>query len=296
MKSRVFLFAPGSDLKKAEKALGSAADLVILDLEDAVAPSEKERARLNVVELVRAHREREVLVRVNALSTPWALQDLLAVVPEKPYGIVLPKAESASDVARVSWVIDQLLGEMQGKINGTVGAPAVGDVGLVIYPLIETAAGVANADSIALASSRVKQLIFGALDYSLDLGIAYDSESEALTYARNRLIGASAQAKLPGPIDTVYPSVKDEEGLRRDSVKGKALGFKGKLVIHPGQINVVQNVFSPSEAELEDAKAIVQVYQKAQAEGIGAVQWKGKMLDEPVLKRAQQILSEFAGE
>ena len=162
-----------------------------------------------------------------------------------------------------------------------------------IYPLIETAAGIADAKSIALASLRVKQLIFGALDYSLDLGIAYDRESEALTYARNRLVAASAQAKLPGPIDTVYPHVKDDEGLRLDSLRAKALGCKGKLVIHPGQVEIVQNVFSPSEAEIEEAKEIVMIYQKAQSEGIGAVQWKGKMLDEPVLKRAQQILREF---
>ncbi len=226
MKSRAFLFAPGSDLKKTEKALGSAADIVILDLEDAVAPSEKERARLNVVELVRAHRSREVLVRVNALSTPWALQDLLAVAPEKPYGIVLPKAESASDVGRVSWVIDQLLGGVQEETGATPGLSAGGNVGLAIYPLIETAAGIANTESIALASLRVKQLIFGALDYSLDLGIAYDRESEALTYARNRLVTASAQAKLPGPIDTVYPNVKDDEGLSRTALEQKPWAVK----------------------------------------------------------------------
>ena len=247
---------------------------------------------MNVVELVRAHRSREVLVRVNALSTPWALQDLLAVAPEKPYGIVLPKAESASDVGRVSWVIDQLLGGVQEETGVTPGLSARADAGLVIYPLIETAAGIANTESIALASLRVKQLIFGALDYSLDLGIAYDRESEALTYARNRLVTASAQAKLPGPIDTVYPNVKDDEGLTQDSLRAKALGCRGKLVIHPGQVEIVQNVFSPSEAEIEEAKEIVMVYRKAQSEGIGAVQWRGKMLDEPVLKRAQQILGE----
>lgn len=292
MKSRVFLFAPGSDVKKAEKALASTADLVILDLEDAVAPAEKERARSQVAELVKAHRERDVLVRVNALSTVWALQDLLAIIPVQPYGIVLPKAEPAH-VARVSWVIDQLLGTVKKGTADNSGARVSTESGPVIYPLIETASGVANAGSIAVASKRVKQLIFGALDYCLDLGIAYDSESEALTYARNHLVAASAQAKLPGPIDTVYPSVKDSEGLRKDSLTAKALGFKGKLVIHPGQIEVVQEVFSPSAAEIEDAQEIVRVYQEAQAQGIGAVQWKGKMLDEPVLKRAQQVLAEY---
>lgn len=283
MKSRVFLFTPGSDIKKAEKALGSAADYVILDLEDAVAPLEKKHARANVVELLQSHQGREVLVRINALTTPWALQDVLAIVPVKPSGIVVPKAEAAEDIAKISWLIEQLLDSRDGETGN----------GPVIYPLIETAAGLVNAERIAVASHRVKQLIFGALDYSLDLGITYDSESEALNYARNRLVAASAQAKLPGPIDTVYPNVKDVEGLKRDSLKARALGFKGKLVIHPVQIEIVESVFSPSESEIEEAKEIVQVYQKAQSEGVGAVQWKGKMLDEPVLKRAQQVLAEF---
>lgn len=283
MKTRVFMFSPGSDRKKMEKALESAADVVILDLEDAVAPSEKEQARLNAAEAVRAYQNRPVIVRINALSTPWSLKDLLMVVPEHPFGIMLPKAESVSDILKASWVIDQLESDRLTDKEQRIG----------LYPLIETAAGIANAESIAQASTRVKRLVFGALDYSLDLGIAYDRNSEALTYARNRLVAASAQSKLPGPIDTVYPNVKDNEGLREDSLKAKVLGFKGKLIIHPGQIEIVQTVFSPLAAEIEEAEEIVEVYQKAQSEGIGAVLWKGKMLDEPVLKRAQQILKEY---
>lgn len=283
MKTRVFMFSPGSDRIKSKKALESAADVIILDLEDAVVPSEKEQARLNVAEAVRTYRNRQVLVRINALSTPWALQDLLTVVPELPTGIVLPKSETASDIIKASWVIDQLNSDKSAKDEKGIG----------LYPLIETAAGIAQAESIAQASSRVRRLIFGALDYSLDLGISYDRESEAINFARNRLVLASVQSKLPGPIDTVYPNVKDTEGLKQDSLKAKALGFKGKLIIHPGQIEIVNTIFSPSPVELEEAAEIVEVYQKAKAEGIGAVLWKGKMLDEPVLKRAHQILEEF---
>lgn len=283
MKTRVFMFSPGSDRIKSKKALESDADVVILDLEDAVAPSEKDQARLNVAEAVRTYRNRQVLVRINALSTPWALQDLLAIVPERPSGIVLPKSETASDIIKTSWVIDQLDSDKSAKDEKGIG----------LYPLIETAAGIAHAELIAQASFRVRRLIFGALDYSLDLGISYDRESEAINYARNRLVSASVQSKLPGPIDTVYPSVKDNQGLKQDSLKAKALGFKGKLIIHPGQIEIVKTVFTPSPAELEEAEEIVEVYQKAKSEGIGAVVWKGKMLDEPVLKRAQQIIEEF---
>lgn len=276
MSARTFLFAPGSDLAKVDKALASAADIVIIDLEDAVAPQEKERARANVVEVLRAKPTKSVLVRVNSLSTAWALPDLLAIVPLLPHGIVIPKAQSNIEIKIVSWVIEQLAG-----VNS----------GIDIYPLIETATGVEKATSIAKASARVKRLIFGALDYSLDLGLSYSGDPTVLAYARARLVVASAAAGLEGPIDTVYPGFKDEDGLRRDTLEAKKLGFKGKLVIHPAQIIPVNEVFTPSEVEFEEAHQIVEVYRQAQAEGKGAVQWKGKMIDEPVLKRAEQILA-----
>ena len=276
MSARTFLFAPGSDLAKVEKALASTADIVIIDLEDAVPPSEKERARANIVKILRAKPIRPVLVRVNSLSTAWALSDLLAVVPLLPQGIVIPKAQSNIEIKMVSWVIEQLAG-----VNS----------GIDIYPLIETATGVEEAASIAKASALVKRLIFGALDYSLDLGLSYTPDPTVLVYARARLVVASAAAGLEGPIDTVYPGFKDEDGLRRDTLEAKKLGFKGKLVIHPAQIIPVNEMFTPSEVEFEEAQQIVEVYRQAQAEGKGAVQWKGKMIDEPVLKRAEQILA-----
>lgn len=278
MKSRVFLFSPGSDRQKAEKAIASAADFVILDLEDAVAPSEKEQARVQIVEMLTAYRNRPIIVRINALSTLWALQDLLSVIPTRPYGILVPKTESASDVGKVSWLIEQLMGP---------------DSGMWIYPLLETGAGIENVKEIALASKDIKQLVFGALDYCLDLGVEYQPDSDVLMSARTRIVNASAMAKLPGPIDTVYPVVKDGEGLRQDTLTAKKLGFKGKLIIHPSQIEIVQQVFSPSEHEIDEAKDIIKVYEQAKAEGKGAIQWKGKMLDEPVLKRALQVLEEY---
>lgn len=276
MRSKVFLFAPGSDVKKAEKALASQADSVILDLEDAVAPSEKVQARINVADLLEGNRSKPVLVRINALSTVWALQDLLAVLPHRPDGILLPKTESAADVLMVHWMMDQVGGQEETKI----------------YPLIETAAGVENANDIVRASNRVGQLFFGALDYYLDLGLSYTEDPECALYARARLVGASVSGKLPGPIDTVYPVIKDEDGLRQDCVNAKKLGFRGKMIIHPVQIPIVQEVFAPSSEQIQEAKEIVEIYGKAQQEGKGAIQWKGKMLDEPVLRRANQILAE----
>ncbi len=278
MRGRTFLFAPASDLKKAEKALASAADIVVLDLEDAVALSEKEQARANIESLLKAGNAKPVLVRINAVTSPWALKDLLAVLPLNPDGIMLPKAEIATDAKKVCWIITQVMGT---------------DSEIGIYPLIETAAGVEQALAIAQASRRVRRLVFGALDYSLDLGLNYTGDSSTLAYARARLVGASAAARLEGPVDTVYPALKDEEGLRKDTLAAQLVGFKGKLVIHPAQIEVVNEMFTPPAEEIEDARQIVSVYRQAQAEGKGAVQWKGKMLDEPVLKRAEQVLAQY---
>lgn len=271
-----FLFAPGSDRKKSAKAMASEADVIILDLEDAVALTEKEQAREYILGMLAQGLSKPVLVRINALSTTWALQDLLAVVPLKPLGIVLSKTESALDVKKVSWIIDQLIG-VEGEVD--------------IYPLIETARGVEEAVNIAQASKRIKRLIFGALDYSLDIGLSYTNDPSIYSYARARLVAASAVAGIEGPIDTVYPAFKDEKGLRRDTLEGKKMGFRGKLVIHPAQIAIVKELYTPALEEIEEARQIVEVYLQALAEGKGAVQWQGKMLDEPVLKRAQQVLA-----
>lgn len=280
MSGRTFLFAPGSDKKKTQKAIVSEADVIILDLEDAVALSEKVQARENIMEILTNERTKPIFVRINALSTPWALQDLLSVVPLNPDGLVLPKTESDVDVKKVCWIIDQLLGE-----EGGIG----------VYPLIETACGVEEVVTIARASKRVKRLIFGALDYSLDIGLSYTGDSSTYYYARARLVAASAIAGLEGPVDTVYPAFKDEEGLRQDTLEGKKIGFKGKLVIHPTQIALVNKLFTPTSEEYEEARQIVGIYLQAQAEGRGAIQWKGKMLDEPVLKRAQQVMKLIIG-
>lgn len=271
-----FLFAPGSDRKKSEKAMASEADVIILDLEDAVAMTEKEQARENIIGMLVKSQSKPVLVRINALSTIWSLQDLLAVVPLKPLGIVLSKTESAFDVKKVSWIIDQLIGK-EGEVD--------------IYPLIESARGVEEAVNIAQASKRIKRLIFGALDYTLDIGLSYTNDPLIHSYARARLVAASAVAGIEGPIDTVYPAFKDEKGLRRDTLEGKKMGFKGKLVIHPAQIAIVKELYTPTPEETEEARQIVEVYLQALAEGKGAIQWQGKMLDEPVLKRAQQVLA-----
>lgn len=275
---RSLLFAPASDQGKMLKALASEADGVILDLEDAVAPSEKERARGNLVTLLAEKQAKTVLVRINSLNSQWALQDLLAITPLNLDGVVLPKTESAEDVGKVLWIWDQLSGDTQRAQLG------------LIYPMIESANGVEEVVRIAKSSSRVGQLLFGSLDYLVNLEIRYPADPLTLIYARSRLVSASATAGLEGPLDGVYPPIKDEEGLALEALTAKKLGFKGKMLIHPAQIKRVNEIFTPDEEEIAEASEMLQIYQQAQAAGKGAIQWQGKMLDEPALKWAQRIL------
>jgi citrate lyase subunit beta/citryl-CoA lyase len=255
--------------------MASEADVIVLDLEDEVSLIEKEQTRKYILGVLAEELAKPILVRINCLNTAWALQDLLAVVPLKPLGIILPKTESASDVKKVCWVIDQLIGN-----DGEMG----------IYPLIETARGVEEAVNIAKASKRIKRLIFGGLYYSSDIGLSYSNDPSIYAYARARLVAASAIAEIEGPVDTVYPAFKDEKGLRRDTLEGKKMGCKGKMVIHPAQIAIVKELYTPTVEEFEEARQIVEVYLQSLAEGNGAAQWQGKILEEPVLKRAQKVL------
>lgn len=276
---RTMLFAPGSDEQKAVKALGLQADAVILDLEDAVALSEKDKARQLVTGLLKQTVREKVFVRINSLATPYALADLRQVMEAKPYGIMLPKSESEGDVRIVDWILGQLEGEYGIPLGTTE-----------IIPLVESATGVENSLKIASASLRIKRLAFGALDYTADLGTSYSKSGEEIFYARTRLVVASRAAGKEGPIDTVFPDFKDLEGLEKETALVKQLGFRGKLLIHPGQIETVHRVFNPSEAEVEKSKRIVAAYEEAKAQGLGVFQLDGKMIDAPVLKRAQQVM------
>jgi citrate lyase subunit beta / citryl-CoA lyase len=276
---RSFLFAPATDLRKVDKALSLDADAVIIDLEDAVAVSEKVRARSLVVDVLSRVRRDGLYIRVNGVNTPWILGDIMAVLGNRPAGLMLPKAECQEEVRRVDWLIGQL--EMEyalppGKIE--------------LIPLVETARGVANAGAVAASGSRVKRLAFGAVDYTLDMGIRLTDEGQELFYARSQLAVASRAAGLEGPIDTVNINLKDEARLRDDCRLARQLGFSGKLVIHPSQIAPVNEAFSPTPTEIEYAARVVQAFDKAEAAGVAAVQLDGKFIDYPVAAWARRIL------
>lgn len=279
MLPRSLLFVPATSARKVEKALTGAADGVIVDLEDAVATAEKSQARQDAAGMLGVHRGKITFVRVNALSTPFCYEDLLMAAAAAIDGIVLPKAESAADILTVDWLLTQL--ETQaGKPPGT----------LELTPIVETAKGVAQATAIASASPRIRRLAFGAVDLALDMDVDLDDDAGAINQARFALTLASRAAGLEGPVDTVFTDIADTAGLEGSARRARAMGFGAKACIHPAQIETVNAAFSPSAAELDRARAIVDAFDEAEAKGLAAVSVGGIMVDYPVVLKARRTL------
>ncbi|WP_199087322.1 CoA ester lyase [Bosea sp. ASV33] len=281
---RSLLFVPADSERKIAKAMAATADGLILDLEDAVAPDSKGTARRLAAETLSRSERPHVGVRVNAIDTPWYLADLLAIAPAKPAFIMLPKCAGAADVARLAHQLD-LLEAQAGIAAGSIG----------ILPLVtESAAAVLRCD-FAGASPRLIGLCFAAEDLSTDLGIAPRSPAgryrAPMLLARATVLMAAAAAGVPA-VDTPYPVPADLDGLRRESADALADGFAGKLCIHPGQIDIVNEVFSPSAAEIDWAHKIVTAFEAAH--GSGVISLDGKMVDRPHLERAHRLLRRAA--
>lgn len=281
---RSVLFAPANDKRKAEKALALGADAVILDLEDAVAYSQKAAARESMREILSVPRQTTVFVRVNAASTEYVLADLMAVVGLPVDGITLAKTETAEELGRVDWLLS-LLEQERGLAAG----------GLDLIPFIETARGIAAAVEIAGACPRVKRLAFGGNDYTMNIGTAYSREGSELFYARSQLVVASRAAGIEAPLDTVNPEIKDTAALTEDARRARNLGFQGKLIIHPAQLAPVNEVFSPTPAEITWAQKVVDAFTESEAQGTAVIQVEGRMVEYPIIKRAQQILAAAKG-
>lgn len=260
MPRRSYLFVPGNRPDRYDKACSAGAGAMIVDLEDAVAPGEKPAARDALAGWLSV--ERPVMVRVNAAGSAWFDDDLRACAHGAVAAIVLPKAESADEVARVASVC---------------GARPV-------YPLVETARGMWNVVAVAEAPN-VKALLFGSLDYQSDLGTGDDD----LLYARSRLVLASRVAGIDAPVDGITQAVDDLELLRRDCQRARQLGFAAKLCIHPRQVDVVNRCFAPSAEDVEWARRVVDAF--ARSNGNAAL-LDGKMIDTPVLARAEAMLAE----
>jgi len=274
------LFAPANDLRKVGKALMLNVDGTVLDLEDAVALSEKTNARNALKEALSLPRRGDVFIRVNSVQTEFILSDLLAAVTEGVKGLVVAKSESAEEIRQVDW----LIGKIEKERGLTEGS-------MEIIPFIESANAIVNAFSIASSSPRVSRMFFGGVDYVLDIGTTFSKGGTELFYARSQLVVASRAAGIEPPIDTVYPDFKDIGGLVADAKAVRQMGFQGKLAIHPGQIEPLNEVFTPTPEEISWAEKIVAVFDEEEAKGQAVFQVDGKMIEYPIANRARRIIA-----
>ncbi len=271
------LYLPGNSPAMMLNAGIHQPDGIILDLEDSVAPDKKAEARLLVrnalcqVDFYGAER----MVRINQL--PAGLADLDEVVPYHVHLLLLPKCEHASQIT-----------EMVDRIQ-TILLKHKQEREIFIMPIIESCLGVENAFEIATSSDSVVAMAIGLEDYTADLGVSRSESGEESLYARTRLVNACKAAGIQ-PIDSVYSDVANMDGLRKNVETSRSLGFEGMGCIHPRQVPVIQEAFVPGEDELEKARRIVAAFEEAEARGSGVVALGSKMIDPPVVKRAQKIL------
>ena len=268
---RSYLYVPGSDPRRIENALASEADAMVLDLEDAVAPNRKEEARETVAGFLRSGDEKPIFVRVNVPGSALAEEDIEAVAEPNLAGLRLPKTESAEAVRRVAKRLEDLRCEAG------------------IQCLIESALGLELVFEIARAHERVVGMSLGEADLAADLGVRNDV---GLLYARSRLVVATRAAGLPGPVQSVYTNVRDEEGLRRSTEEGKNQGFVGRSAIHPNQLSTINEVFTPTEGEVAEAEDLLARLEESAGAGTGALALEdGRFVDEAVVGSARVTLA-----
>jgi citrate lyase subunit beta / citryl-CoA lyase len=265
---RSYLYVPGDDGRRIEKALTSEADAVVLDLEDAVAPNRKDEARETVARVLESEPEKPVYVRVNAEGTELSAADIDAVAVHHLAGLRLPKTESVESVRLVAETLEEL------------------GSGAWIQCLIESALGLERAFEIATSHERVAGISLGEADLSADLGVG---DEMGLLYARSRIVSAARAAALPHPVQSVYTNLHDLDGLRSSTEVGKHLGFVGRSIIHPSQVSVVNEVFTPTEEEVSEAKGLLD---RLGSEGGGAfVLEDGLFVDRAVVESAHLTLA-----
>jgi citrate lyase subunit beta / citryl-CoA lyase len=271
------LYLPGNEPKYLINAGLHEPDCIILDLEDSVAANEKDSAQLLVRNALRSVNfyGSEKMVRINQL--PEGLNDLKYIVLQNVHVILIPKCEGANEVKRVDKEITRI--KKTKNINTEI----------FLIPIIESALGVINAYEIASASKNNCGLAIGLEDYTADIETQRTEEGKESFYARSVVVNTARAAGIQ-PIDTVYSDVKDMKGLRESALEAKSLGFEGKGCIHPRQIEVVHKAFAPTEKEIEQAKKIVLAFEEAKKKGLGVVSIGSKMIDAPVVKRAQKTI------
>jgi citrate lyase subunit beta/citryl-CoA lyase len=265
-----------------EKTLEVDCDGVILDLEDAVATAEKPAARATIVEWLQRPRGKKLAyVRVNALGTPFAFDDFAAMVVPKLDGIILPKVERGAELE----IADYIIASYERARGIEVGS-------IDLMPIIETAKAAENMYDIATAVERVKRLCFGSGDYTNDTGTAWTLDNPLTSHYRAQLANVSRAAEIEPPMDTVWPHLDDEAGLIAESKQGRAMGYQGKMTIHPKQLEIVNRTYSPTPEELAFARKISDAFEAAEKAGSSAFVVDGVFVDYPVVYRARALLRE----
>ena len=274
------LFLPGNTPNLILNGDSLGADAIILDLEDAVAPDQKDAARVLVRNALKALEFRgiEKIIRINSLDTPYWKKDLDEMMPCRPELIMTPKTSCAEDVLQ----FDSYMSEAEERLGMEKNS-------VRLMPLIETALGIENAYEITSASDRVVAIFLGAEDLSADLRCERTKEGKEIFYARGRIVMA-ARAAGKDAYDTPFTDVNDDEGIRADAAFAKALGFTGKASISPRHLDAINEAFSPSEKEIDYAYEVIKAIRLAKEQGRGAVALRGKMIDKPIVMRAEQTI------
>ena len=277
---RSMMFVPGNNPGMLQNAGIYGADTVIFDVEDSVALTEKDAARHLVRNAIQSLTYPcEVAVRINHIDTPFGLADLKTILPAKPDLVRLPKAETAADIRQV----DAIISEIEQQCGFAAGS-------IRMMAAIESARGILNAYDICRASPRMVAIAIGGEDFVADLKTTKTREGKELFAARSHLVLAARAAGI-NVIDSVFSNVNDEEGFIAETKMIKDMGFDGKSVINPRQIKIVHTIFAPTDQEIDKARRILAAYEEALAKKAGVIALDGKMIDTPIVARAQRTLA-----
>jgi len=274
------LYIPGNNPAMLQQGGVYGADSLLLDLEDAVAINQKDAARIlvrNILKQINFY-EAEVCVRVNHIDTPFGMEDLEEIVPLQPDAIRFPKTETPEELERLIKIIED--------IEDKHGLP---HDKMTLHVMIETALGVQNVFDIAKLSKRVDAITIGGQDLTADMNISNTRDGSGIDLARKMIVMAAKANKIDA-IDTVFVDINDDEGLRKETEYSKNIGFTGKAVINPRQIDIIHEVYQPTQEEIRKAYKIIAAFKKNKEAGIGVFSVDGKMVDAPVMTRAAYVL------
>ncbi|WP_111707056.1 HpcH/HpaI aldolase/citrate lyase family protein [Lutibacter citreus] len=279
-KRRTMLYIPGNNPAMLQQGGIYGADSLLLDLEDAVALNQKDAARILVRNMIKSidYYNAEICVRVNHIDTPFGLEDLEEIVPLQPDAIRFPKTESVEELTNLIKIIE--------SIEDKHGLP---HNKMTLHLMIETALGVQNVFDIAKFSKRVDAITIGGQDLTADMNIKSTKDGSGIDFARKMIVMAAKANKID-VIDTVFVDVNDEEGLRLETEYAKQIGFTGKAVINPRQIDIIHEIYMPTDPEIRKAYRIIKEFKKNKKLGIGVFAIDGKMIDAPIVTRATHVL------